>query len=62
MNNLKKIREEKSLSQIQLAAKAEVSTSTISLMENEEDYSPNPSTLKAIAAALNCTVEELKGE
>jgi transcriptional regulator with XRE-family HTH domain len=62
MNNLKKIRTEKGLSQIQLAAKAGVSTSTISLIENSEIYKPNSSTLKAIAHALNISVDKLIGD
>ena len=62
MNNLKKIREEKGLTQIELAAKAGVSTATLYFIENNKANKPNKSTLKAIASALNCKVSDLQGE
>jgi transcriptional regulator with XRE-family HTH domain len=62
MNNLKKMREEKGLSQVELAAKAGVSPNTISLLELGKSEKQNKSTWIALAYALNCSVEELREE
>jgi transcriptional regulator with XRE-family HTH domain len=62
MSNLKKIREQSGLSQIELAAKAGVSTSTISLIELGKMANPNKTTLKCIADVLGVDVSELQEE
>ena len=61
MSNVKKYREEAGLSQIELAVKAGVSPVTISHIENGTG-NPNKSSWLAVATALNCTVEELRGD
>jgi len=51
-NKLRTIREERGLSQRELAQRASVSTNAISLIERDEN-SPSVSTLQSLAAALN---------
>jgi transcriptional regulator with XRE-family HTH domain len=51
-NKLRTIREERGLSQRELAQRANVSTNAISLIERDEN-SPSVSTLQSLAAALN---------
>lgn len=55
-NRLKKIREEKGLSQTQLAAKSGVSRVTINLIENGKVNVAKTDTLTKIADALGMTV------
>jgi transcriptional regulator with XRE-family HTH domain len=51
-NKLRTIREERGLSQRELAQRAGISTNAISLIERDEN-SPSVSTLQSLAAALN---------
>jgi len=51
-NKLRTVREERGLSQRELAQRAGVSTNAISLIERDEN-SPSVSTLQSLAAALN---------
>ena len=61
MKKIKEIREKLGLSQIEVSAKAGISTNTLSLLENGKLPNPNKSTLIAIAMALSVDVEEIKG-
>ena len=56
--NIKKIREEKGLTQMELATILNVSQSTIAMWETNKSL-PRVETLKAIAKAFGCTVDEL---
>lgn len=58
MLNIKKIREEKGLTQMELATVLNVSQSTIAMWETNKSL-PRVETLKAIAKAFGCTVDEL---
>ena len=51
-NKLRTVREERGLSQRELAQRASISTNAISLIERDEN-SPSVSTLQSLAAALN---------
>lgn len=54
--NLQRLREEKNISQEELAEKSGVSRTTISLIETEKFTTVKLSTLQKIAAALNVPV------
>jgi HTH-type transcriptional regulator, competence development regulator len=56
---MKNLREEKSLSQRQLAELARISNTEISRIESGERINPSPSILKAVAPYLGVTYEEL---
>ena len=56
---LSKIREQAGLSQNELASKANVSQSAISDIEAGRTKAPRIDTLLAVAAALNCTLDDL---
>ena len=58
MNNIKKIREQKGISQIALANAANLSSPYIYDLENG-NRGAKPETLMRIAAALGCTVDDL---
>jgi transcriptional regulator with XRE-family HTH domain len=58
MNKIKIFRNDKKLSQKELAEKAGVGRSYLSCLENGK-RNPNTKTLSKIAAALNCKVGEL---
>jgi transcriptional regulator with XRE-family HTH domain len=55
---IKKVREEKGMSQEVLAKKSSVTLATISRLENGH-YEPHLATLKAIATAFNMLVRDL---
>lgn len=57
--NLKKIREEKGLSQDRLAKLADVANNTIIKIEQGENINPTLDTLKKIAKALDVKVDNL---
>ncbi len=57
--NLKKIREQKGLSQDRLAKLADVANNTIIKIEQGENINPTLDTLKKIAKALDLKVDEL---
>jgi len=57
--NLKKIREEKGLSQDRLAKLADVANNTIIKIEQGENVNPTLDTLKKIAKALDVKVDNL---
>lgn len=57
--NLKKIREQKGLSQDRLAKLADVANNTIIKIEQGENINPTLDTLKKIAKALDVKVDEL---
>jgi transcriptional regulator with XRE-family HTH domain len=61
MSNLKKIREEKKLTQIQLSEKSGVNIRMISYYEQgvKDINKAQGLTLRALANALECTIEEL---
>lgn len=61
MSNLKKIREEKKLTQIQLSEKSGVNIRMISYYEQgvKDINKAQGLTLQALANALECTIEEL---
>lgn len=61
MSNIKKIRLEKGVSQKELAEKAGVSQPFIHDLENE-NRNAKPETMERIAAALDCSVDDLRGE
>lgn len=56
--NLKKIREARNITQMELAAKIEVPQSTIASWETCRAF-PRAEKLPAIAKALACTIDEL---
>jgi DNA-binding XRE family transcriptional regulator len=55
-------RRRKGWDQGELAKESGVSRATIVSIETVDNINPNIPTLKALAAALGCTVEELRGE
>lgn len=58
-NRLREIREEKRITQEELAEKSGVSRTTISGIENKTIRSTTSKTLMAIAKALDVTVEKI---
>lgn len=56
---LKEIREQKKLSQYQLASLSGVPQQTISAIESQKRQNPGVETLYPIAKALGCTVDDL---
>jgi transcriptional regulator with XRE-family HTH domain len=58
LQNLKRIRMEKGLSQEKLALKSNISRATISKIESGEEVEVKVSTLKALAQALECSVAD----
>ena len=61
MSNLKRIREEKGLTQVNLAKIAEISPRMVSKYENGERdiFKAESQTVYKIAQALGCTVEDI---
>ena len=59
--NIKKIREEKKMTQEQLSKLSGVSRTTIIKLENSEDAEVQVGTLKALATALSVPVSKLFG-
>jgi transcriptional regulator with XRE-family HTH domain len=59
--NLKKLREQKGLSQDRLAKLADVANNTIIKIEQGENINPTLDTLKKIAKALGVGLDELSG-
>ena len=59
--NLKKLREQKGLSQDRLAKLADVTNNTIIKIEQGESINPTLATLKKIAKALGVGLDELTG-
>jgi len=57
--NLKKLREQKGLSQDRLAKLADVANNTIIKIEQGENINPTLETLKKVAKALGISVDEL---
>jgi len=57
--NLKKLREQKGLSQDRLAKLADVANNTIIKIEQGENINPTLETLKKVAKALEISVDEL---
>lgn len=57
--NLKKLREQKGLSQDRLAKLADVANNTIIKIEQGENENPTLDTLKKIAKALEISVDKL---
>jgi len=57
--NLKKLREQKGLSQDRLAKRADVANNTIIKIEQGENMNPTLDTLKKIAKALSVSVDKL---
>jgi len=58
LQNLKRIRIEKGLSQEKLALKSNISRATISKIESGEEAEVKVGTLKALAQALDCSVAD----
>lgn len=58
MNNLKCLREEKNISQMQLALKMGVSQQAVAKWETGESF-PRAEKLIQLAEVLNCTIDEL---
>ena len=56
---LKEIREQKGLTQEQLAKDSGVSRVTISAIENKDDYQVKTGTLLALAKALDTTIDKI---
>ena len=56
--NIKKFREKKGITQQELAAVLGVVQSTVAMWESNKSL-PRVDTLKAIAKALGCTIDEL---
>lgn len=56
---VKEVREEKGITQEELAARSGISRQTISAIENDARYSTGVGTLAAIARALETTVDDL---
>lgn len=64
MNRIKKLREEKGLTQSQIAIKIGTSQAAVALWETK-DYMPQADKLPELARILNCTIDDLfntKGE
>lgn len=59
---LKEIREQKKLSQYQLASLSGVPQQTISAIESQKRQNPGVETLYPIAKALGCTVDDVREE
>ena len=59
--NIKKIREEKKMTQEQLSKSSGVSRTTIIKLENSDDAEVQVGTLKALATALSVPVSKLFG-
>lgn len=59
MNLIKAAREAKGLSQAELARLSAVKQQTISMLETGERKVPRLDTAQKLAAALNCTIDEL---
>ena len=59
--NLKKLREQKGLSQDRLAKLADVANNTIIKIEQGENINPTLDTLKKIAKAFGVGLDELSG-
>jgi len=57
--NLKKLREQKGVSQDRLSKLADISLNTIAKLELDETQNPTIETLQKIAKALNVKVEDL---
>ncbi len=57
--NLKKLREQKGLSQDRLAKLADVANNTIIKIEDGKNQNPTLDTLKKIAKALEVNIDEL---
>ena len=57
--NIKKLREDKGLSQEKLARLADVANNTLIKMESGENQNPTLETLKKVAKALEVSVDEL---
>ena len=57
--NVRRLRDQAGLSREQLAARAEVTTSTIFRIESDDNYEPRMSSVTAIARALECRVADL---
>ena len=57
--NLKKLREQKGISQDRLSKQADISLNTIAKLELEESPNPTIETLQKIAKALGVPVAEL---
>ena len=57
--NLRKLREQKGLSQDRLAKLADVANNTIIKIEQSENINPTLETLKKVAKALDISVDEL---
>jgi len=57
--NLKKLREQKGLSQDRLAKLADIANNTIIKIEQGENQNPTLDTLKKIAKAFDVSVDEL---
>ncbi len=57
--NLKKLREQKRLSQDRLAKLADIANNTIIKIEQGENQNPTLDTLKKIAKALDVSVDDL---
>ncbi len=56
---IKKLRDEKHMTQEELAAKSGVSRTIISLLENHSTHSTSTKTLVKLAAALGVTVDQI---
>lgn len=61
MNSIKKLREDKGLSQIQLADKIGVGQSTVSTWETGDSL-PRADKLPQLAAILGCKIDDLFGK
>ena len=57
--NIKKLREDKGLSQEKLARLADVANNTLIKMESGENQNPTLETLKRVAKALEVSVDDL---
>ena len=57
--NLKKLREQKGLSQDRLAKLADVANNTIIKIEQGENINPTLETLKKVAKALEVSIDDL---
>ncbi len=57
--NLRKLREQKGLSQDRLAKLADVANNTIIKIEQGENINPTLETLKKVAKALEVSIDEL---
>ncbi len=57
--NIKKLREQKGISQDRLSKLADISSNTIAKIELDDSPNPTIDTLKKIADALNVKIEQL---